>query len=92
MATHLRDEIGQDSYFSGVIEFSLVDNQGHDVECRVVASLIIYHTPHSAPEGDSVVISNIVPVWLECHTIVDSEEKINDFDTEELKYHICTWI
>ncbi len=92
MAQHLRDEIGSASYYSGVVEFSHVDEDNQEVECRLVASLIIYRSPCSTPEGDIDIISNIVPVWSEFHTIVDSEQKINDFDITELKNNICTWI
>ncbi|MFI3282622.1 MAG: hypothetical protein SNG10_03745 [Rikenellaceae bacterium] len=91
MAKHLLDEIGSESYFSGVIDFSQLDSEGRDVECHVVASLIIYWSKISNPECDMSVISNIVPVWIECHTIVDMEEKINDFDMSELNHCICAW-
>ncbi len=91
MANHLIDKVGKSSYFSGTVEFSTIDNQGCEVECRIVASLIIYRETISLPEGCVEVISNIVPVWLECHTIVEMEERINDFDIVELKNYICVW-
>ncbi len=91
MAKLLRDEIGEDSYYSGVIESSFLDDVGQNIEYRFVASLIIYRREYSAPDGDGDVISNIVPVWEEFHTFVEMEEEINDFDIEELKSYICSW-
>ncbi len=91
MANHLVDKCGNSSYFSGTLEFSAIDNQGYEVECKIIASLIIYHQTISLPEGCVEVISNIVPVWIECHTIVEMEERINDFDMQELKSYICVW-
>ncbi len=91
MAKLLLEEIGDSSYFSGFIESAFIDDLGRDTECRLVASLIIYRSPCSYPESDSEVISNIVPVWVEFHTFVEMEEKINDFDIEEFKSYICQW-
>ncbi len=91
MAKHLSEQIGSLDYFSGVVEFSSVDSDQHEVECRVVASLIIYHTVDSMPDITQEVISNIVPVWIECHTFVETEEEINYFDISELKNYLCAW-
>ncbi len=89
VAKLLREDIGYDSYYSGVVELSFMDDSANEVECRVLASLIIYRSTRTQPEGCVEIISNIVPVWIECHTIINSEEKINDFDIEELKSYIC---
>ncbi len=91
MANLLLEEIGNTSYFSGFVESSFIDDQGREVEYRLVASLIVSRSEYSAPEGDAEVISKIVPVWVEFHTFVEMEEKINDFDIEELKSCICRW-
>ncbi|MFI3302809.1 MAG: hypothetical protein SNH35_08790 [Rikenellaceae bacterium] len=91
MANLLLEEIGDTSYFSGFVESAFIDDLGQNVECRFVASLVVYRRDHSAPDGDTELISNIVPVWSEFHTFVEMEEKINDFDFEELKSYICRW-
>ncbi len=89
VAQRLREDIDNDSFYSGVVEFSLSQSDDSDIECRLVCSLIIYYSTSSPPEGDVRLISNIVPVWVEFHTIINSEEKINDFDIEELKTYMC---
>ncbi len=91
MAQQLCDDIAQTEYYSGFIDTSTYDDKGSFVECRLVASLIIYRSHYSAPEGDANPISNIVPVWCECKIFVDGEEQIHDFDIEELKNYLCVW-
>ena len=62
-------------YFNGSV--AVADG---DAECRLTASLIIYRhrAGHFSDETD--YITDIVPVWWECRTIVDGEEVENDFD------------
>ncbi len=91
MAKSITEQIGHTSYFSGVVEFTHIDEELGEVECRIATSLIVYHLPISAPEGIFQSISNIVPVWIECYTYVEKEEIINDFDIERVKEHVCIW-
>ncbi len=91
VAKLLLEEVGDTSYFSGYVESAFIDDRGRDVEYRLVTSLIFCRSDYSAPDGDAQIISNIVPVWVEFHTFVEMEEKINDFDIEELKSCICRW-
>ncbi len=82
-AQQLCDEMGDLSYFSGTFEFV-----HEDTECRMVASLIIYHRQIEMPEGVQTLISDIVPVWWEFHTIIAGEEHVNDFDFALFKEYI----
>ena len=82
-AQKLCDSLGNSSYFSGTIDFTF-----ESVECCLKASLIIYHKRIDAPDGCTELIDEIVPVWWEFHTIIDSEERINDFDFSLLKEYI----
>ena len=82
-AQKLCDLVGGNGYFSGTLEFS-----HEDIECRMLASLIIYRKRVEMPEGLFDVIDDIVPVWWEFHTIIDGEEIINDFDFALLKEYI----
>lgn len=91
MAQKLLEEVAELGYFAGVIDLSMFDDWGIEVECQLITSLIIFRTPYSSPEGDGDIISNIVPVWIECHIIIEGEEQISDFDFEELKEILCTW-
>ena len=75
--------VGGNGYFSGTLEFA-----HEDIECRMVASLIIYRKKVEMPEGLFDVIDDIVPVWWEFHTVIDGEELINDFDFARLKEYI----
>ena len=82
-AEKLCNLVGGNGYFSGTLEFS-----HEDIECRMVASLIIYRKRVEMPEGLFDVIDDIVPVWWEFHTVIDGEELINDFDFARLKEYI----
>ena len=82
-AQKLCNLVGGNGYFSGTLEFA-----HEDIECRMVASLIIYRKRVEMPEGLFDVIDDIVPVWWEFHTVIDGEELINDFDFARLKEYI----
>ena len=82
-AQKLCNLVGGNGYFSGTLEFA-----HEDIECRMVASLIIYRKKVEMPEGLFDVIDDIVPVWWEFHTVIDGEELINDFDFARLKEYI----
>ena len=79
-ALKLCDEMDDNGYYSGVINFT-----HGDAECRMVVSLIIYHKQVEMPEGRFVQIEDIVPVWWEFHTLIDGVERINDFDFATFK-------
>ncbi len=82
-AEKLCNLVGGNGYFSGTLEFS-----HEDIECRMLASLIIYRKRVEMPEGLFDVIDDIVPVWWEFHTVIDGEELINDFDFARLKEYM----
>ena len=82
-AQKLCDLVGGNGYFSGTLEFA-----HEDIECRMVASLIIYRKRVEMPEGLFDVIDDIVPVWWEFHTVIDGEERSNDFDFSLLKEYM----
>lgn len=78
-AARLSDAIGDGNYFSGSVEFLF-----GDVACRLTASVIVYRSRISLPEGDRRPVTDLVPVWWEFHTIGDDGEMLNDFGFSEL--------
>ena len=54
-------------------------------DCRFTASVIVYRTRLSQPEGDAEPVSDLVPVWWEFHTFSAEGEMLNDFDFSEMK-------
>ena len=62
-------------YFNGSVE-----HLDGDAECRLTASLIIYRHRAGLFSDETDYITDIVPVWWECHTMVDGVEVENDFD------------
>ncbi len=91
MAQKLREEIDDLNYYSGVIDFSAIDDEGREVEVALTTTLFVCRSLYSAPDGDAEAISNIVPVWEECKLIIDGEEVIHDFDLNEIKNILCQW-
>ena len=82
-AQKLCDLLGDSSYFSGAFDFV-----HEDIECRMVASLIIAHRQIEFPEDTLTFISDICPVWWEFHTVIAGEERVNDFDFALFKEYI----
>lgn len=80
-ALRLADAIDGENYFSGSLAFRF-----GDVDCRLTASVIVYRSRLSQPEGDAEPITNLVPVWWEFHTYGPEGEMLNDFDFSELKH------
>lgn len=80
VAEHLTECVGRNGYFSGSPEFS-----SNGVECRLVLSAVVYRRRESMPEGEREVISDMVPVWWEFHTVTDEGEVMNDFSFGELR-------
>lgn len=79
VALHLSEAIGSGSYFSGTLAFAW-----GEAECRLTLSVIVYRRRISAPDGQADIISHLVPVWWEFHTVFDGVEQLNDFSFEEL--------
>ncbi len=52
------------------------------------AKLMLYRQTVSYPEGDFKELTDIVPVWVEFHTVADDGEVLNDFSWDELKKHL----
>lgn len=77
---HLIESIGTESYFSGSFSFPC-----GEIECRLTASVLVYRRTERLPEGESEVISDLVPVWWEFHTVGDEGELINDFSFARLR-------
>lgn len=82
-ARNLLEAVDGRNYFSGSVDFNF-----GDIECRLTASLIIYRSKRSLPEGDVDVISDIVPVWWEFHTSNAEDEMLNDFSFGDLKRYL----
>ncbi len=80
VAEHLTERMGRNGYFSGSLEFA-----SNDVECRLVLSAVVYRRRESMPEGEREVISDVVPVWWEFHTVTEEGEVMNDFSFGELR-------
>lgn len=79
----LCDAIGDEDYFSGSICF-----QADKIECRLAGSWIIYRNRVSYPEGDAEEVSDLIPVWWEFHTTLDSVELLNNFQFDELRTYL----
>jgi hypothetical protein len=82
IADRLVAAIGGKEFFSGVVTV-----QSGDVECRLICTLIVERS--RGVEGTSFpAISNLLPIWWECHTLIGGEELLNDFCFSELKASI----
>ncbi len=79
VARRLSEAIGCRSYFSGTLAFAW-----GEAECRLTASVIVCRRRVSAPDGQADVISRLVSVWWEFHTLLDGVERLNDFSFGEL--------
>ena len=75
VAARLADAVDGENYFSGSLAFRFGDT----------ASVIVYRTRLSQPEGDAEPVSDLVPVWWEFHTFSAEGEMLNDFDFSEMK-------
>lgn len=74
----LLDAVRSTNYFSG----SLRDLFDDDTTWCLTASVIVYRTPVSYPEGVSERITGLIPVWWEFRTGTD--DGLNDFSFDEL--------
>lgn len=83
VAEQLLSRLGQQDYFSGVLEF-----EHANVLCRMVVSVVIYRRCERREEGDVRLISDMVPVWWEFHTMLDSGEVLNDFSFNTLRKYL----
>ena len=80
VAARLADAVDGENYFSGALAVRF-----GDTDCRFTASVIVYRTRLSQPEGDAEPVSDLVPVWWEFHTFSAEGEMLNDFDFSEMK-------
>lgn len=81
VADHLRALVADKGYFSGSF-----DVEFGDVECHIVLSAIIFREHLELPEGREIeVVTDVVPVWWEFHTYINSEEHLNDFSFDYLR-------
>ncbi len=80
VAERLTERVGRNGYFSGSIEVETAD-----AECRLVLSAVVYHRRDAMPEGESEVLSDMVPVWWEFRAVTEEGEVINDFSFGELR-------
>ena len=76
----LSDAIGDGDYFSGALDFVF-----GPVSCRLVVTVIVYRARVVLPEGERRPVADVVPVWWEFRTVVDGEERLNDFSFDELR-------
>lgn len=77
VAEELIVAVGSKDFFSGAV----VANED-EVECRLVATLVVSH------DNNGRAISSIVPVWWECHTTIGEYEVCNDFSFSTLRDYI----
>lgn len=82
-AARLCDALDGEAYYSGSLEFPF-----DGMECRLVASVIVYRRREVAPEGRTEPISDLVPVWWEFHTVGDEGECLNDFSFAEMTRYL----
>lgn len=83
LAAELQSRIGDGSYFSGRVECL-----AGDVRIGLLATLIIYRRDDRRPDGTVSLISDVVPVWWECHAFLGAEELLNDFDFAEIRHRL----
>lgn len=76
----LLDAVGPRGYFSGSLRFPF-----EGAECRLTLSVIVCRRSVVLPEGEQEFVSDLVPVWWEFHTVVDGEERLNDFSFAALR-------
>ncbi len=62
-------------YFNGSV--AVADG---DAECRLTATLIIYRRNVDIFSDEYDSITDVIPVWWECHTTTDEGEVEDDFD------------
>lgn len=79
-AARLAEAIDARDYFSGSVAFRF-----GETDCRLTTSVIVCRSRLSQPEGTADVITDLVPVWWEFHTVGDEGELLNDFSFAELK-------
>lgn len=84
VSARLREAIDGESYFSGSVE-----TEFEGAECRLTASLILYRQRIVLPEGEMTTLADAVPVWWEFHTVIDGEERLNDFSFAELRRRLA---
>ncbi|WP_417012404.1 hypothetical protein [Alistipes sp.] len=80
IARRLREAFGGAGYFSGSVECA----EG-ETDCRLTASLVLYHRRDEWPEGPQLRLTDAVPVWWEFHTVTDGVEVPNDFSFTALR-------
>ena len=81
VAERLSEAVGSRSYFSGSVE-----GETAGAAWRLTASLIVYRSRRSLPEGMQEPIADFVPVWWEFHTFApDGSETLNDFSFSEIR-------
>lgn len=83
IAKKIIEEIVGRNYFSGSFEF-----EWEEYSARMLTTLIIYYTQVSRPEGEATIISDVIPVWWELHTMGEEGEVLNDFSFNELRNYI----
>lgn len=82
VAEEILDRLGSSDYISERIEFN-----ADGVECLMLFSAIAYRTTRQYPEGEVVVLDDLVPVWWEFHTSDERGEVMNDFSFNELRQY-----
>ena len=83
VADRLRSRFGDGDYFCGRLDF-----EHEQVVCHMVLSAVIYHHIHRCERGDVRLISDVVPVWWEFHTILADGEVLNDFSFNTLREYL----
>jgi hypothetical protein len=86
IAARLREEIAAADWFNGSMEFST-----DGFLARLVLTAIVYRRTELLPEGECRPISDVVPVWWEFSTIVESGSVASDFSFSELKPYLIDY-
>lgn len=81
LAVKLKEAIGDNYFYNGSI-----DCDSGNIYSSLTATLIIYRTDRSYPEGNVSTISDVVPVWWEYSTAISGiGEVLNDFCFSNLR-------
>ncbi|MBQ7856456.1 MAG: hypothetical protein IJ348_05015 [Alistipes sp.] len=82
LARQICEGLSNPYYFNGE-----VSSDDGVAEHRLLATLIIYRRQVEPLGQEFDTITDIIPVWWECHTITDGGEVENDFDFRLFKNH-----
>lgn len=86
IAALLTEEIGGADYFNGTVEY-----ETEEFYSTLTLTAIVYRSSGRRPEGETRMVTDIVPVWWEFATVQQSGGSLNDFSFTELKRYITEY-